>query len=108
MGAFPGFVPGGHGRVVVEVYEVDSGVLARLDEIEQYRPGDDTSYYVRISIPVSLSDGTVVAAGIYEVNRAHFTLGPVIPGGDWIAHVSALGELPPEHWPDGSPIERHP
>lgn len=119
FGAYPGFVTG-TGRVVVELYEVDEAQLARLDDIERYRPDDPAgSYYRRVGCEVALHPGTGAEPGtgdrlrpawIYECNTAHFELGPVIASGDWMAHaaqrVADDGSLPPEAWPDGAAIAR--
>jgi gamma-glutamylcyclotransferase (GGCT)/AIG2-like uncharacterized protein YtfP len=133
FGAYPGFVTGA-GRVVVELYEVDDAQLARLDDIERFRPDDpEGSYYRRVGCEVRLRPGTgsgggseggsgggsggsagddtgVRRAWIYECNAAHFELGPVIASGDWMAHaarrVADDGSLPPEAWPDGAAIAR--
>ena len=50
LGLYPAAIPASDGRVWGEVYEVadPAAVLAALDEIEGYRPGDpDRSLYVR-------------------------------------------------------------
>ena len=102
FGAYPGFVAGGDGAVLGEVYEVDAAALATMDDIE--RIADDM--YRRVMIVVQMDGSAPRMCWVYECNPARNDMREqdVIAGGDWIAHASAKGELPPERWPDEAPI----
>lgn len=90
---YPALVPEPARRVVVELYRVaDADLLARLDELEAYVPGDPAgSEYVRRLVPVS--GGPVDAAEVYVYVGAAEELGAVIGSGDW------LDRRPPEPSP---------
>src|SRR2546423_12921221 len=71
VGLYPAAVPATDGVVWGEVYEMTDAatVLAALDEIEGYRPGDpDRSLYTRAQTPVTLPDGREAAAWVYFYN----------------------------------------
>ena len=107
FGAYPGLVldPVGPG-VVGEVYEISGSALRAMDEIERYVPADEArSYYLRRRVPVTLAAGGTLEAWVYECGARLRELGHPIPATDWIAHARAKGELPPEAWPDGAPID---
>jgi gamma-glutamylcyclotransferase (GGCT)/AIG2-like uncharacterized protein YtfP len=84
LGAYPGVVEGGRGRVVGEVYEVNATTLARLDRLEGH-PRFYTRKWVR------LVDGS--EAWMYVLPWAHARRGERIPGGDWRSVASAKYDL---------------
>jgi gamma-glutamylcyclotransferase (GGCT)/AIG2-like uncharacterized protein YtfP len=64
-------------------------VLAALDEIEGYRPGQpEASLYNRIETPVTFDDGHVAEAWVYFYN-APLGRAPRIASGDYLAHLKA-------------------
>lgn len=97
LGGFPGIVPG-NGRIVGEIYEVDEGVLARLDAIEGYREDDPKhSLYIRQevdafyddggSIPGPTGCGGTISTYVFNIDRNQNRDYKVIESGDWfIAH----------------------
>jgi gamma-glutamylcyclotransferase (GGCT)/AIG2-like uncharacterized protein YtfP len=89
LGIYPAAVPAPEGRVWGEVYEMAdaAAVLAALDEIEGYRPGDpDRSLYARSEAAVALPDGTRASAWVYFYN-APLGRASRIPSGDYLEHV---------------------
>jgi gamma-glutamylcyclotransferase (GGCT)/AIG2-like uncharacterized protein YtfP len=91
LGIYPAAVPSMERRVWGEVYDVSDApmVLAALDEIEGYRPGDpDRSLYTRAEVDVALADGAQVRAWVYFYN-APLGQAPQILSGDYLEHVRA-------------------
>lgn len=89
LGLFPAAVPAPDARAAGELYEVvdDPSVLAKLDEIEGYRPSEpDTSLYLRAEATVTLEDGTEETAWVYFYN-APLGQGQLIESGDYLAHL---------------------
>jgi gamma-glutamylcyclotransferase (GGCT)/AIG2-like uncharacterized protein YtfP len=89
LGLFPAAVPAPEGRVAGELYEVvdDPSVLAKLDEIEGFRPNDpDTSLYTRAQTSVTLDSGEHDTAWVYYYN-APLGQGQLIESGDYLAHL---------------------
>jgi len=89
LGLFPAAIPAPEGRVAGELYEVtdDPSVLAKLDEIEGFRPSEpDTSLYLRAQVTVALEDGRQEAAWVYFYN-APLGQGQLIESGDYLAHL---------------------
>ena len=89
LGLFPAAIPAPDGRVAGELYEVvdDPSVLAKLDEIEGYRPNEpDTSLYTRAQVVVTLEDGTEETAWVYFYN-APLGQGQRIESGDYLTHL---------------------
>ena len=88
LGIYPAAVPG-EGRVWGELFETDEPdlVLAGLDSIEGYRPGDpEHSLYMRIQSPVTLEDGQTESAWVYFYN-APLGQASQIPSGDYLRHL---------------------
>ena len=89
LGLFPAAIPAPDGRVWGELYEADDdpSVLAKLDEIEGFRPSDpDTSLYMRSQVAVTLENGSVDTAWVYFYN-APLGRGERIPSGDYLDHL---------------------
>ena len=88
LGIYPAAVPG-EGRVWGELFETDEPdlVLAGLDSIEGYRPGDpEHSLYMRIQSPVTLEDGQTQTAWVYFYN-APLGQASQIASGDYLRHL---------------------
>ncbi|MFJ2673694.1 gamma-glutamylcyclotransferase family protein [Streptomyces sp. NPDC087525] len=69
-----------------------AGLLAVLDELEEYAaPEDPRNLYVRVARDVLRADGTPARAWVYfaapRVARALRARGRLIADGDWLAHV---------------------
>ncbi|MPY87127.1 MAG: hypothetical protein GEU99_04315 [Luteitalea sp.] len=91
LGIYPAAIPSPDTRVWGEVYDTDEpeSVLAVLDDIEGFSPGDpDHSLYTRARVPVTLEDGRVEEAWVYFYN-APLGRAPRIPSGDYLEHVRA-------------------
>ena len=91
LGIYPAAVPG-EGRVWGELFETDEPdlVLAGLDSIEGYRPGDpEHSLYTRIQSPVTLEDGQTQSAWVYFYN-APLGQASQIPSGDYLRHLDKM------------------
>jgi gamma-glutamylcyclotransferase (GGCT)/AIG2-like uncharacterized protein YtfP len=89
LGLFPAAIPAPDSRVAGELYEVvdDPSVLAKLDEIEGYRPNEpDTSLYMRAKAPVTLDDGRQDTAWVYFYN-APLGQAQLVESGDYLAHL---------------------
>lgn len=89
LGIYPAAVPATDGRVWGEVHrmlDVDE-VLAALDEIEGYRPGEpDASLYTRVETTVTFEDGLEAAAWTYFYN-APLGRAQRIDSGDYLQHL---------------------
>lgn len=85
LGAYPGLLLGGAGRVVGEVYAVSAELERLLDEIEEVWP-QQSGEYSRRDVTVLL-DGAPAATGpvclVYEINAERLAGCAVISGGDW-------------------------
>ncbi len=89
LGLFPAAIPAPDRRVVGELYEVtdDPSVLAKLDEIEGFRPSEpDSSLYLRAQAAVTLEDGRQQTAWVYFYN-APLGQGQLIESGDYLSHL---------------------
>jgi gamma-glutamylcyclotransferase (GGCT)/AIG2-like uncharacterized protein YtfP len=79
-----------HGQLVTLAEDRHDQVLAALDQLEDYRPGDPSSLYFREEREVTrTADGTVVRAWVYlaapRLAARLRTEGRIIAGGDWFA-----------------------
>ncbi|MEU0218247.1 gamma-glutamylcyclotransferase family protein [Streptomyces sp. NPDC006265] len=87
--------PGGAvvgGELVTALPEAYEGLLAELDRLEEYVPGDPRSLYVRVERKVVReADGVAVRAWVYlaapAVAARLRARGRTIAGGDWRARV---------------------
>ena len=89
LGIYPAAIPAPETRVLGEVHRMNDidRVLAALDEIEGYRPGQpDASLYTRIETPVTLEDGRVEQAWAYFYN-APLGRAERIESGDYLEHL---------------------
>ena len=89
LGIFPAAIPAPDGRVIGEVYEMedDPSVMAKLDDIEGYRPSEpDASLYTRVVVSVTFDDGRVEPAWVYFYN-APLGRAERIASGDYLDHL---------------------
>jgi gamma-glutamylcyclotransferase (GGCT)/AIG2-like uncharacterized protein YtfP len=89
LGIYPAAIPARDERVLGEVHRMSDvdHVLAALDEIEGYRPGQpDASLYTRVETPVTFDDGRTERAWVYFYNAP---LGGAqrIQSGDYLEHL---------------------
>ncbi|MFF8398594.1 gamma-glutamylcyclotransferase family protein [Streptomyces sp. NPDC016172] len=80
------------GELISALPEAYEGLLAELDRLEEYVPGDPRSLYVRVERKVAReADGAAVRAWVYVAAPAVATRlrarGRAIAGGDWRARV---------------------
>ncbi|WP_031110878.1 gamma-glutamylcyclotransferase family protein [Streptomyces sp. NRRL S-146] len=80
------------GELVAALPEAYEGLLAELDRLEEYVPGDPRSLYVRVERQVVReADGAAVPAWVYlaapAVAARLRARGRAIAGGDWRARV---------------------
>ena len=85
LGAYPGMVLGGEGRVKGEIYAIDAQVEAALDRLEEVAD-DDSGEYIKRWLCVQASDGCAFDCLVYEIHPSRIEGRAVIVGGDWIAH----------------------
>jgi gamma-glutamylcyclotransferase (GGCT)/AIG2-like uncharacterized protein YtfP len=75
------------GEVVHPLPGLYGEVLADLDRLEEYVPGEPDSHYVRVAREVRTAAGDTVAAWVYFAGAATAAAlranGHRIPGGDW-------------------------
>ena len=89
LGIYPAAIPASDERVLGEVHRMSDvdRVLAALDEIEGYRPGQpDASLYTRVETPVTFEDGRVEPAWAYFYN-APLGQAQRIQSGDYLEHL---------------------
>ena len=89
LGIYPAAVPASDSVVWGEVHQMldPDSVLAALDEIEGFRPGEpDASLYTRVDVPVTFDDGRTEPAWVYFYNAP---LGGArrIESGDSLEHL---------------------
>lgn len=86
LGAYPGIVLGGAGRVKGEIYRVDRAVEAALDLLEEVAE-DDSGEYIKRRVRVAVSAQWLDCL-VYEIQPSRIEGRAVIGGGDWIAHAA--------------------
>jgi len=86
LDACPAALPGGDG-IEVEVYEVNPGILRRLDQLEGYCPDRPEASMYRREV-VQTANGLEVETYVWA-NPARLRNAPAVPGGDWRAQVEA-------------------
>ena len=84
LGAYPGVVLGGAGKVLGEVYAITPALESKLDEIEELYPQQRDEYFKR-RIPVEVG-GRVLTCLVYEINSRYVGVVGVrtILSGDWV------------------------
>jgi gamma-glutamylcyclotransferase (GGCT)/AIG2-like uncharacterized protein YtfP len=83
LGAYPGAVLGGHGRVLGEIYRITQSVEAQLDLLEEVKP-DDAGEYIKRDVWVAVGDEHLLCL-VYEIHPERIVDKPVIAGGDWLS-----------------------
>ncbi|MDP9991701.1 gamma-glutamylcyclotransferase (GGCT)/AIG2-like uncharacterized protein YtfP [Variovorax boronicumulans] len=86
LGAYPGVVLGGVGRVKGEVYRVEPEVEAALDLLEEVAE-DDSGEYIKRRVRVAVGARWLDCL-VYEIHPSRIEGRAVIGGGDWIAHAA--------------------
>jgi gamma-glutamylcyclotransferase (GGCT)/AIG2-like uncharacterized protein YtfP len=86
LGAYPGVVLGGAGRVKGEVYVVEPAVEAARDVLEEVAD-DDSGEYIKRQVRVDVG-GQWLDCLVYEIHPARIVGRRVIESGDWIAHAA--------------------
>lgn len=90
LGLFPAAIPSPGGHIQGEVYEVNDNpsVMAKLDEIEGFRPSEpDTSLYTRLQTAVTLDDGSTLEQVWVDLYNAPLGRAQLIPSGDYLEHL---------------------
>jgi len=83
LGPFPGVVKGGHTPIIVEIYEVEDHILARLDTLEGYGGKDYDNFYNRECINTNYG-----YCYIYLINRRYRNRDyPKVITGDWMKYI---------------------
>jgi gamma-glutamylcyclotransferase (GGCT)/AIG2-like uncharacterized protein YtfP len=88
VGLYPAAVPASDASVQGELHRMsDDSVLHELDEIEGFRPEQpDSSLYLRLETPVTLTDGRTATAWTYFYN-APLGNAPRIESGDYLDYL---------------------
>ena len=81
LGAYPGAVLGGEGRVIGEIYRITAALEAQLDVLEAVKP-DGTGEYIKRELLVD-AGGRRLSCLIYEIHPDRVAGRPVISSGDW-------------------------
>ncbi|WP_206174262.1 gamma-glutamylcyclotransferase family protein [Variovorax sp. RKNM96] len=86
LGAYPGIVLGGVGRVKGEIYRVEPEVEAALDLLEEVAE-DDSGEYIKREVRVAIGAQSLECL-VYEIHPSRIAGHPVIGDGDWIAYAA--------------------
>ncbi len=84
LGAYPGAVLGGAGRIRGEVYRIDAQVEAALDRLEEVEE-DGGGEYLKRELVVEVG-GMPLGCLVYEIHPDRIAGRPLIAGGDWMRH----------------------
>jgi gamma-glutamylcyclotransferase (GGCT)/AIG2-like uncharacterized protein YtfP len=82
LGAYPGAVLGGAGRIRGEIYRITPALEAQLDRLEGVKP-DGTGEYLKRELQVEAGEQHL-ACLVYEIHPARTAGRPVIGSGDWM------------------------
>lgn len=94
LGAYPGLLLNESNSLVIgEVYEVDDGILNRLDDFEA------SSNYWRKQVEISLGTHRRMC-WTYEPNPEFYSPRTLITSGDWIEYARTKTDWPGDTWPD--------
>jgi len=85
LGAYPGAVLGGEGRIRGEVYRVTRAVEAQLDVLEEVKP-DGSGEYIRREVMVKVA-GRLIDCLVYEIHPSRTAGKPIIASGDWMSSL---------------------
>ena len=81
LGAYPGAVLGGEGRVHGEIYRIDAELEPQLDRLEGIAP-DDSGEYAKREVLVRLGDARLRCL-VYEIHPERIVGHGAIRSGDW-------------------------
>lgn len=87
LGAYPGLVLDGKGRIVGEIYRIEPEVEAALDVLEE-AADDDSGEYIKRQVAVDVGAQRFECL-VYEIHPTRIKGRAVIGSGDWIAHAAA-------------------
>ncbi|MGJ7506874.1 gamma-glutamylcyclotransferase family protein [Variovorax sp. GT1P44] len=82
LGAYPGAVLGGSGKVVGEIYRIAPELEVQLDALEEVRP-DDSGEYIKRELLVEVAGGERLPCLVYEIHPERIRGRTVISSGDW-------------------------
>ena len=82
LGAYPGAVLGGEGRVIGEIYRISAALEARLDLLEEVKP-DGSGEYIKRELRVE-AGSVPLSCLVYEIHPGRIAGRPVIESGDWL------------------------
>ncbi len=94
FGAWPGLIPVADGRRVRgDLYEVTPALVALMDEIEEYAPGQPSCFVRRpvLAQPLAPPDAAPVACEYYPIDPAHRGAAVDVAHDDWVAYRRARG-----------------
>ena len=86
LGAYPGVVLGGAGRVKGEIYRIEPAVEAALDLLEEVAD-DDSGEYIKRTVSVEVGAQWIDCL-VYEIHPSRIAGRSAIDSGDWIAHAA--------------------
>ena len=81
LGAYPGAVLGGEGRVQGEIYRITPALEAQLDVLEEVR-SDDCGEYIKREVDVRVA-GAALCCLVYEIHPDRIAGRSAIASGDW-------------------------
>ncbi len=85
FGDWPGLVAAPGGKAIAgDVYAVDEALLAAMDAVEEYEPGQNT-LFVRRSLRLEV-DGQLLDCFFYPVDPAQLGTAVPIEHHDWVAY----------------------
>jgi len=83
LGAYPGAVLGGEGRIKGEVYRIAPAVEVQLDVLEEVK-ADGSGEYIRRDVVVEVA-GRSIGCLVYEIHPARIAGRSIITSGDWMS-----------------------
>lgn len=89
FGDWPGLVPVADGRRVLgDIYEVTPALIALMDEIEEYVPGQPCCFVRRtvLAQPLAPAGAAPVACEYYPIDPALRGAATDVAGDDWVAY----------------------
>ncbi|MES1264735.1 MAG: gamma-glutamylcyclotransferase family protein [Variovorax sp.] len=81
LGAYPGAVLGGEGRVQGEIYRIAPALEAQRDVLEEVGP-DDSGEYIKREVPMRVAGAALVCL-VYEIHPDRIAGRAAIASGDW-------------------------
>lgn len=94
FGDWPGLVATDGGNAISgDVYAVDEALLAAMDAVEEYEPGQNT-LFVRRDVRLEV-DGQLLDCFFYPVDPAQLGTAVPIEHTDWVAYRQSRPKKPP-------------